>query len=125
MRPSGNSSVPSGAIPDETSSRGKRSCSSYLKCETVPLDGSPSALAVGGGSVWAASVPGDTVYRIDQATYRVTDRVPLPRDAHVEALAYGRGRLWVATEHQLLGYDPATDRPARASSTAARRPATS
>src|SRR5262249_35257811 len=64
--------------------------------ETVPLDGSPSTLAVGGGSVWAATVPGNIVYRIDQATERVTDRIPLPRDAHVEALVYGFGRLWVA-----------------------------
>jgi DNA-binding SARP family transcriptional activator/ABC-type transport system substrate-binding protein len=80
--------------------------------QTVDLNGSPSTLAVGGGSVWAASVPGDTVYRIDQATERVTDHIPLPRDARVEALAYGFGRLWVGDWNQeLLAYDPATDRP--------------
>jgi YVTN family beta-propeller protein len=81
--------------------------------DTVPLDGSPSRLAVGGGSVWAATDMGDRVYRIDQASERITDRISLPRDTHVEGLAYGFGRLWVATEHELLAYDPATDRLAR------------
>jgi DNA-binding SARP family transcriptional activator/ABC-type transport system substrate-binding protein len=80
--------------------------------QTVDLNGSPSTLAVGGGSVWAAGVPGDTVYRIDQATERVTDHVPLPHDARVVALGYGFGRLWVGDWNQeLLAYDPATDRP--------------
>jgi peptide/nickel transport system substrate-binding protein len=31
--------------------------------DTIPVGGSPSALAVGGGSVWAAGVPGDTIDR--------------------------------------------------------------
>jgi DNA-binding SARP family transcriptional activator/ABC-type transport system substrate-binding protein len=82
--------------------------------QTVGLDGSPSTLAVGSGSVWAATVPGDTIDRIDQATERVTDHLSLG-DASVEALAYGFGRLWVADPHdqELLAYDPATDRVAR------------
>jgi peptide/nickel transport system substrate-binding protein len=82
--------------------------------ETVPLDGSPSALAVGGGSVWAATVAGDTVYRIDRATEWVTDHLSLG-DASVGALGYGFGRLWVADPHdqELLAFDPASDKLAR------------
>lgn len=86
--------------------------------ETVypPGNTSPSALAVGGGSVWAASVPGGvTVYRIDQATQRMTEPIRLPRDGSVGALAYGLGRVWVVDAHnqELLAYDPAGDRPAQ------------
>jgi ABC-type transport system substrate-binding protein/DNA-binding SARP family transcriptional activator len=79
--------------------------------QTVGLGGSPSMLAVGDGSVWAATDAGDSIYQIDQATERVIGHIPLPRDAHVGALAYGFGRLWVGdpTGHQLFEYNPATD----------------
>jgi peptide/nickel transport system substrate-binding protein len=81
--------------------------------QRVSVDGSPSLLAVGDGSVWAATAPGDTIYRIDRTTERVTARIPLGNH-RVTALAYGFGRLWVgdSTDQELLAYNPATDRRA-------------
>jgi hypothetical protein len=81
--------------------------------ETVPLDGSPSTLAV--GPVWAASVPGNRIDRIDRATERVTDHIPLGEasvaartfgiDVQPFALAAGAGAVWIADWHG-VGFTP-------------------
>src|SRR5215475_11204533 len=74
----------------------------------IPVRFKPNALAVGVGSLWAASVPGDKVVRIDPGTGRVTQTIPLG-GARLSALAFGACGLWVAdgTDDSLLEVDPA------------------
>ena len=75
----------------------------------MAVGGSPGALAIGGGFVWAASVPGDEVARIDPRTETRTQTIPLG-GARVTALAFGLGGLWIAdaTGNSLIELDPTT-----------------
>ena len=77
--------------------------------DRIPVDGTPGAVAVSGGSVWVASVPGGSISRIDPATGTVTQSVGLG-GARLTALVSGRGGLWVAdqTDRSLLELDPAS-----------------
>jgi DNA-binding SARP family transcriptional activator/streptogramin lyase len=60
----------------------------------VPIGGSPVALAVGAGSVWAVDGDHSTVSRIDE---RTKDQVPIGGlGSDVKDLAFGFGSLWVA-----------------------------
>jgi DNA-binding SARP family transcriptional activator/streptogramin lyase len=61
---------------------------------SVPIGGSPIALTVGAGSVWAVDGDHSTVSRIDEQT---KDRVPIGGlGSDLKDLAFGFGSLWVA-----------------------------
>jgi hypothetical protein len=69
----------------------------------------PTAVVVGGGSVWISTV-GGSVLRVDIALRRVVARIQVCRNA-IE-LAYGEGAVWVAcTNGDVVRLDPATGRP--------------
>jgi streptogramin lyase len=73
---------------------------------TIPLAGTPSALATGHGSVWVALRSADVVLRIDSETEAVET---IPIEAPATALAVGHGAVWVAigTQGEILRIDPA------------------
>jgi peptide/nickel transport system substrate-binding protein len=77
--------------------------------EQVPVGQDPSALAVGGGSVWAASERDDTVSRIDLEAHREFT-IPVPGDP--AGMAFAAGSLWVANREgrSISQIDPGSNR---------------
>ncbi len=72
----------------------------------VPIGGSPIALALGAGSLWAVDGDHSTVTRIDE---RTKDRVPIGGlGSDIKELAFGFGSLWVAggNDGTVLRLDP-------------------
>jgi DNA-binding beta-propeller fold protein YncE len=65
----------------------------------------PTAVAVGGGSVWISMTDG-TVRRIDQRLRREPTTIPVCHNAL--AVAYGEGAVWVACNDEVVRIDPAT-----------------
>ena len=61
--------------------------------EQFPVGRDPSALAVGGGSVWVANSRDETVSRVDRGHQIVT--IPVGRDP--TGLAFAAGSLWVTS----------------------------
>ena len=75
----------------------------------VPIGGSPIALAVGAGSVWAVDGDHSTVSRIDR---RTKERIPIGGlGSDLKDLAFGFGALWVAggNDGTVLRVDPRDD----------------
>ena len=79
----------------------------HITAEYGPVRGL-SALADGGGSVWAASGSGGTVSRIPHDG----DAVAIPVGGEPAGLAFGAGSLWVADrrDRSVLQINPAVDR---------------
>src|SRR5262249_21353516 len=75
--------------------------------ETIPVSGTPTAVAVGGRAGWVASLLGGTLTRIDPTTYTPTSIQLCGPPA--SALAFGFEHLWVAdtTDNTLLGFNRA------------------
>jgi len=73
----------------------------------------PHAIAFGYGSVWVANVTDDTLSRINAATGQVAT---IPLASTPTAVATGDGAVWVISQDagELLGIDPADNRPSRA-----------
>ena len=73
----------------------------------------PHAIAFGYGSVWVANVTDDTLSRINAATGEVTT---IPLASTPTGVATGDGAVWVISQDagELLGIDPADNRPSRA-----------
>jgi YVTN family beta-propeller protein len=76
----------------------------------VPLGTSPSALAAGDGSVWAANADAGTVSRIDPRSGTVVDTVPVRSTP--SGVAVGDGAVWVTDNlsQTVSRVDPAVDR---------------
>jgi DNA-binding SARP family transcriptional activator len=75
----------------------------------VPIGGSPIALALGAGSVWAVDGDHSTVSRIDA---RTKERVPIGGlGSDVKELTFGFGSLWVAggNDGTVMRVDPRDD----------------
>jgi YVTN family beta-propeller protein len=81
---------------------------------TIPVQGGPSGVAVGGGAVWVATWGAERsrVVRIDPATNRVVASIAVPRGQ--AELAVGAGAVWVASfsDNSVSRIDPATDKVA-------------
>ena len=75
----------------------------------IPIGGSPIALALGAGSVWAVDGDHSTVSRIDARTKERVSIGGLGSD--LEDLAFGFGALWVAggNDGTVLRVDPRDD----------------
>jgi peptide/nickel transport system substrate-binding protein len=63
---------------------------------SVRLDGTPAAVAVGAGSVWASITDRDSIVRIDPKARIVVDTVPLQGARAPAGVAVGGGGVWVA-----------------------------
>jgi virginiamycin B lyase len=78
---------------------------------TIPVQGGPSGVAVGGGAVWVATwgVERSRVVRIDPAGNRVVATIAVPRGQAV--LAVGARAVWVASssDNSVSRIDPATN----------------
>ena len=81
---------------------------------TIPVQGGPSGVAVGGGAVWVATwgVERSRVVRIDPAGNRVVATIAVPRGQ--AALAVGADAVWVASSsnNSVSRIDPATNKVA-------------
>jgi YVTN family beta-propeller protein len=81
---------------------------------TIPVQGGPSGVAVGGGAVWVATwgVERSRVVRIDPAGNRVVATIAVPRGQ--AALAVGAGAVWIASssDNSVSRIDPATNKVA-------------
>jgi virginiamycin B lyase len=81
---------------------------------TIPVQGRPSGVAVGGGAVWVATWGAERsrVVRIDPAGDRVAASIAVPRGQ--ATLAVGAGALWVASssDNSVSRIDPAANRVA-------------
>jgi virginiamycin B lyase len=79
---------------------------------TIPVQGGPSGVAVGGGAVWVATwgVERSRVVRIDPAGNRVVATIAVPRGQ--AALAVGAGAVWIASssDNSVSRIDPATNK---------------
>jgi DNA-binding beta-propeller fold protein YncE len=76
----------------------------------VRLCDTPSALAFGAGSLWAAKGDGPAIVRIDPRSDRVQDTIPFPGQPF--GLAFGPSGLWVTDwlNDSLSRIDPGQDR---------------
>jgi hypothetical protein len=81
--------------------------------QALDVEGSPRAIAVGGGDVWvltdvAGEPLGSALVRIDAATNIVQPAVPLP--VHADTLAVQPGAVWLLSYFQgrLTRFDPDT-----------------
>lgn len=76
----------------------------------VLLDGTPSHVAVGAGSVWAVSPNRQSVFRIDPKTGRLVQTIRVGHGAN--GIAYGGGAVWVANglDGTVSRIDPGTNR---------------
>jgi DNA-binding SARP family transcriptional activator len=75
----------------------------------VPIGGSPTALALGAGSIWAVDGDHSTVSRIDERTRQRVSIGGLGSD--LKELAFGFGSLWIAggNDGTVLRLDPRDD----------------
>jgi streptogramin lyase len=75
---------------------------------TLPLPGTPVAVAVGAGGVWAVAADRNQVVRLDPGTGRVVATVPLP--VGPAQLALAPDALWVLSppDNSVSRIDPAT-----------------
>jgi DNA-binding SARP family transcriptional activator/ABC-type transport system substrate-binding protein len=75
----------------------------------VLLDGTPSHLAEGAGSVWAVNPNRQTVSRIDSMTGHLVDTIPVGQGP--SGIAYGRDAVWVANslDGTVSRIDPGTN----------------
>jgi YVTN family beta-propeller protein len=77
---------------------------------TVPVAGTPVAVAVGDGAVWTVAADTNQVVRVDPATGEVTARIPVPEGpAH---LAVTPEAVWVLcpSDNSVSRIDPAANR---------------
>jgi peptide/nickel transport system substrate-binding protein len=76
----------------------------------VPVGSSPSAVAVGAGSLWVSSYDDNTVSRIDPATHSVVETIP--GVSTPSGIAVGAGAVWVANNFggTVSRIDPAVNR---------------
>jgi streptogramin lyase len=73
--------------------------------EQIPVDGSPSRISAGEGSVWVVSA--SILTRVDPASGEVTDEIAL--GGFGSALAVGGGAVWVVVDNrELVRVDAAT-----------------
>jgi virginiamycin B lyase len=79
---------------------------------TIPVQGGPSGVAVGGGAVWVATWGAERsrVVRIDPAGNRVVATVPIPGQGSALSLAAAGGSVWVSGSRGLGRIDPAGNR---------------
>ena len=63
---------------------------------TIPVGRSPSALAVGDGSIWVADSGDGTITRIDPGTDQATATIRV--GGSPQAIAIGGGRVWVSVD---------------------------
>jgi len=77
---------------------------------TLPLPGTPVAVAVGAGGVWVVAADRNQVVRLDPGTGRVVATVPLP--VGPAQLALAPDALWVLSppDNSVSRIDPATGR---------------
>jgi YVTN family beta-propeller protein len=76
----------------------------------VQLDGTPSQVAAGAGSIWAVSPNRQSVSRIDSTTTQLVQTIPVGHGA--SGIAYGGGAVWVANslDGTVSRIDPGTNR---------------
>ena len=94
-----------------TASRRSRGSSPSLPRRGSALAGrTPTAVAVGGGSVWVANAGDATVQRFDPNTFEEGPIRTISVGARPAAMAYGEGALWVANrgDDTVTRIDPST-----------------
>jgi YVTN family beta-propeller protein len=79
---------------------------------TVPVRGTPLAVAVGAGAVWTVAADANQVVRVDPATGEVTARIPVPDGP--SRLTVTPDAVWVLSppDNSVSRIDPATNRVA-------------
>jgi YVTN family beta-propeller protein len=77
---------------------------------TIPVPGTPVAVAVGHGAVWTVAADANQVVRVDPASGRITARVPVPNGP--AALAVTGNAVWVLCppDNSVARIDPAANR---------------
>jgi YVTN family beta-propeller protein len=69
--------------------------------DTIPVGRLPTALALGGGSLWVANAASGTVSRIDPATRKVIQTIDVGNSP--SGLTLADGLLWVSVQANTLG----------------------
>jgi virginiamycin B lyase len=77
---------------------------------TVPVPGTPVAVAVGDGAVWTVAADSNQVVRVDPASGRITARIRVPNGP--AQLAVARDAVWVLCppDNSVSRIDPAANR---------------
>jgi YVTN family beta-propeller protein len=75
--------------------------------DPIPVGKGPTAITVGGGSVWVANLKSNDVTRIDAKTARPAGK-PIPVGGQPYGVAVGEGSVWIALleDNQVVRLDP-------------------